>query len=233
MSCQSCPAWPGSAWSSLPRDGLRILACGKESRPVGAGQVIFREGGRTGGVTCVQSGIIALRKEDAGGNGIIVSLAGEGSLLGQAEHFCGTPAWTTAEALSPCRICFIDGATVHRVVSEHREVLVDMLRQVGGQLASAEGELLRQAVMPVRARVAALLLALRDRHGVVDAGGRVVISLPVNRMDLAALLRARRETVSRAMRALDVDGVVEFQGRSAIVPDLDALMDEVKEFTGM
>lgn len=232
-SCHTCASRCGSAWASLSHEALRILNGAKEARPYAAGQVVFHEATRLGGVYCVQAGTVALRKEDACGNAIIVTLAGAGALLGHAEFFCGSPAWTTACAVTPCRICYVGGETVQHLTEHCPEALLCVLRDVGGGLASAEGELLRQAVMPVRARVAALLLTLRERHGTVDGAGRLVISLPVNRTDLAALLRARRETVSRALRQLDDAGVVAFRGRHAIVPDLDALMDEVKDYTGL
>lgn len=232
-SCHGCRARASSAWASLPEDVLHILSDGKEVRLYGPGQVVFHEDTRPLGLFCVQSGTVALRKEDASGNGIIVALAGPGCLLGHAEYFCGTPAWTTACALCESRACFINGDTMDRVTEQSRDVLIDVLRRVGGELECAEGELLRQAVMPVRARVAALLLSLRDHHGSVDSDGRLVITLPVSRADLAALLRARRETVSRALHQLASDGVVTVRGRAAIVPDLDVLMDEIKEFTGM
>ena len=57
--------------------------------------------------------------------------------------------------------------------------------------------------------------------------GVLTLQLPLSRKDVAAVLGARRESIARAIRALEDDGVATFRGRAVRVPDLDTLLDEI------
>jgi CRP/FNR family transcriptional regulator len=69
---------------------------------------------------------------------------------------------------------------------------------------------------------------LKERFGTAGDDGSIVMELPLARQDIAALLGARPETVTRTLHALEVDGVARFSGRTAVIPDLDLLLDEVE-----
>jgi hypothetical protein len=47
------------------------------------------------------------------------------------------------------------------------------------------------------------------------------------------MLGARPESLSRAIRELSDAGVAVFEGRDVMIPDLDALIDEVEQAGGV
>ncbi len=81
----------------------------------------------------------------------------------------------------------------------------------------------------VRERVARLLVELVDRFGAEGPDGALSLTLPLARQDMAALLGVRAESIARAVRALEVDGVARFSGRQVTIPSLDPLLAELPE----
>ena len=57
----------------------------------------------------------------------------------------------------------------------------------------------------------------------------MTFTLPFTRQLLASLIGARTESLSRAIRALEMAGVARFDGRTVVVPDLDGLLDEIEQ----
>ena len=69
---------------------------------------------------------------------------------------------------------------------------------------------------------------LKDLLDRVDEEGNIVLTLPLTRTDLACLVGVRPESLSRGIRQLEEAGVASFQGKEVVVPDLDALLDEIE-----
>ena len=95
-------------------------------------------------------------------------------------------------------------------------------------LEDAEDKLMKGMTLSVRARFAHLLLVLKDRHTkAVKDNKSLVLELPLARKDLAAMIGIRPETLSRAIRQLEEDGVAEFSGRTVRVADISCLINEL------
>ena len=82
--------------------------------------------------------------------------------------------------------------------------------------------------LQVRARLAQLLLSLRKHHGTVDDAGNLRIKLPMSLRDMASAIGTRPESLSRAIRAMELSGTATFKGKNVTVQDLDDLLDEVE-----
>lgn len=229
VSCFTCQNREKSEWCVLSEEDLDILNGAKICNTYQPGQVIFYQGNPCLGVYCVESGAVALRKMDANGNSALVRMAHAGQTLGYRTFFEGTGYTATAEALAVARICFIDRAAVAKLLERTPALGLRFLHRMAEDLRSAEENRLQTASLPVRTRLAHLLLTLKDRYANVDDDGTMTIELPLARQDIAAILGTRPETVARTIRALEDDGVVQFDGRLAVVQDLDALLDEIEE----
>ncbi len=92
---------------------------------------------------------------------------------------------------------------------------------------TADDEKLESASRSVRERVARLVLLLADRYGVEVPGQGFALELPLARQDMAAMLGVRAESVARAVRALEDDGVASFDGRAVTIPCIERLMGEL------
>jgi len=227
-SCFTCQNRDRSAWCTLTDDEMKVLSGHKVGNTYAPGQVIFYEGNTCLGIHCIEDGSVALRKGDASGEAVVVGLRGSGDTLGYLAYFSGRGYSSTAVALTQSRICFIDRAVVRSLLQRNPSLGLGFLKKMAGQVADAERDHVRAMTLPLRARVAHLLLVLKDRSASVDDSGAIVIDLPLPRRDLAAMVGARPESLSRVLRDLEDAGVARFAPRQAVVPDLDALLDEVE-----
>jgi CRP/FNR family transcriptional regulator len=227
-SCFGCQSRHRTEWSTLQGDDLELLERAKTCNVYEPGQVVFYEGNACLGIHCVESGSIKLRRSSPKGDDIVVGLAGPGATLGYLAYFGDRGYTTTAEALTPCRVCFIDRAAVKTLIHKSPSVGLAFLRRLSDDVDRSEQERVKALALPLRARVAHLLLVLKDRSASADDEGRLTIELPLSRKDLAAMLGTRPESLSRLIRDFATDGVAHFGPREVVVPDLDTLLDELE-----
>jgi CRP-like cAMP-binding protein len=230
--CSACPVMCRTEWSSLPDPEVTRLEQHKSSRIYNPGEVVFPQGGRCEGVFCIRSGTVALRKGNSQGQTVITRLLHPGQTLGYRTFFSGGIYTATALALTRSEICFVGEELVRSLVRQNPSLAERFLKHLAQDLRSAEEAKLSHVMRPVRARLAELLLALADRYGEDGDDGTLDLELPLARQDMAALIGVRPESVARAIRALDDDGVAHFDGRHVRIPDLDALMHEVDHGDG-
>src|SRR5439155_4631157 len=74
----------------------------------------------------------------------------------------------------------------------------------------------------VSTRVSNRLRDLAAAHGVIDRDG-VRLGLPLTQEELARMVGASRETVNRVLAALAHRGLIRFEGRTYVIPNLEAL----------
>ncbi len=225
--CFACQTRERSEWCTLVPDEVRQLNAAKTRNIYRTGQTVFYQRNPCLGIYCIMEGTVALRKSDAAGNSVIVRLAEAGQTIGYRAFFAKSPYEVSAEAVTDSTICFIDHAAVQRLLEQNPSIGHHFLRRLAQDLEKSEQARLDADTLSVRARLAHLLLVLKDSYGRVDDDGNIIIELPLARHDMAAMIGARPESTSRAIKALQSDHVVRFEGRDAIVDDLDRLLDEI------
>lgn len=231
-SCLTC-AWRADAeWGVLSDEDLRRLDAARSFNAYRPGQVVYTQGHPALGVFCIESGEVLLRRTDEHGTAAVTALVPAGRALGYRALLGGVPYEETAEAASEARLCFIDRAMVRELLDKDCRLGHRFFRRVAEDLTASEQARIDMATLGVRQRFAHFLLTLKDRRGRVDADGSILLDLPLARQDIASLLGARPETVTRTVRALEEDGIATFDGRTVRIPDLDALLDELEERSG-
>jgi CRP-like cAMP-binding protein len=228
INCFTCQMRERTEWCQLAGNDLRALNQAKVCNVYESGQIVFYQGNPCLGIFCVESGTVAVRKADNHGNSALVRLIHAGQTLGYRSYFGGSNYTAGAEALTRCQVCFIDREAVKKLLAGNPSVGLLFLKHSADDLEASEEARLHSATLTVRARVAHLLLALKDRFATVDDEGTLTIELPMSRRDMADIVGTRPETIARTIRSLETDDVAIFKGRRVTVRDLDALLDELE-----
>lgn len=134
-------------------------------------------------------------------------------------------AWTgaspaeTALALEPCLVHEFPMAALLPLCAEHADLTRALLACVATR--GREAVLERQALMTqdIMGRLATWLL----QHATPQADGRASLQLRQQKKDLASELGVTPETLSRSLRQLQQQGLLEMQGYRLRLPDLAAL----------
>ena len=79
----------------------------------------------------------------------------------------------------------------------------------------------------VKNRFLNLLMVLYERFGHLNENGESVLELPLSRQDIAALIGASPETISRSITRVQDEGLVRFKGRQVVLQDIDELTRQI------
>jgi CRP/FNR family transcriptional regulator len=224
--CSTCPGHDRSEWSALNEEELEHLDRARVTKEYMPGEIVFHEGDDCHGVYCLEEGLIGVRKTSAGGNSILLHLENPGNTMGYRAFLAGEQYHASAEALEPCRVCFINAATVHSLLAQSPALGLRYLERVSRNLGAAEEKILQNATLSVRARFAYLLTVLVDRYAPNKRQSPIEFELPLSRHDLASMIGTTPESMSRTIAKMEQDGIAIFSGRNVIVQELDALVQE-------
>ena len=228
VNCLECRLRRRNEWRVLAEEELKLLAQSRKCRLYRAGEAIFFEGEPSHGIYCITSGTVAIRKIDADGNAVLVQLAYPGDTLGYRGLLLDENRCSSAEALGSSKVCFIDQRIVRTLLDRNPALGLQFLRRVTADLDDAYAKLLQNASFSNRTKFIHLLLVLMNRHGRTATDGSRVMQLPLSRRDMASMIGARHETLSRIIGRLEEDGIARFSGRTVHVTRPHYLLDEIK-----
>jgi len=218
-------------WSQIGLEDRLSLAKAVRSRIYGPGEILFRQGEENNGLFCFQSGLAGLRRSDGNGNSAILRLIRPGDVVGYPAFLGRRTHPNTAEILVPSKICFIEASQLRWVLKRNPGLTESLLQRVLADLDRTEINCASLLTAGLRGRLLHLLLSFYESYGERLAEGICAVELPVQRKDLAALLGAKPESVSRLISRLDEEGIVRFEGRRVTFPDLESLLTEVSSFS--
>lgn len=228
--CADCTTCAKAEWSVLDAEGEQRLTQIRRTAVYGEGETIFHQGDDSLGVYCVETGNLLLRQFDAFGNETDFCAIIGGETLGCRSFFADQRHAATAIALTPCRVCFVEGAGLRGLIHDYPDLAAGFLRTLARDRGPQDALLTRNPLLPARVRVINLLLILtRQVNGQAGQGalGEVEFVLPISRSQIAAMVGVRGETLSRTLASLGEEGLCNVAGRKVVIPDHQRLVREV------
>jgi CRP/FNR family cyclic AMP-dependent transcriptional regulator len=203
-SCIGCPLIADKIFCDLSKIALVGLddISSQASYPKGA--TLFVEGQEPRGVFVVCSGRVKLSAGSAGGKTLILRIAESGEVVGLPSTISGKPYEVTAEALEPIQANFIRREPFLKFLREHGEARYLALS------GSAAGKLARY------------LLDFAQAHG-KPVGGKVRATMILTQEEIAEMIGASRETVTRLLATFKRRGLIEVHGSSLVIKDIAGL----------
>ncbi len=214
-------------WEALTADDIDLFNRKVVCREYKAGSVVFGQGDRCKGLYLVERGLVAVRKIDGMGQSAIVRLAPQGHSLGYRPLLAKENHRATAEVINDAQICFVDASTMNRLLLNNPKLGARFLELTAQTLGGAEARLFQVAALSVRTRIVHILILLREHYGKTTRDGTIFLDLPMSRRDLADMIGARPESVSRNMRDLMNDGLISLSGRTVRINRLELLVEEL------
>jgi len=182
------------------------------------GSVVLREGDRTDNIYFVVNGGLKVLVSDEDGREVILSMLGPGELFGELGVLDDSSRSATVVATQNSDLVTIAKSDFQRCLMSNFDVSLFIMRGLAQRLRQADRKIESLALMDVYGRVARLLLDLAE-----DVDGHKVVTKKLTKQDIAKMIGASREMVSRVMKDLQQQGLIdEADGRIALGPELDA-----------
>jgi CRP/FNR family cyclic AMP-dependent transcriptional regulator len=218
---------PGCTWSAdvlrkLPllselddADFARLLAAARR-RTFPARAFVLRAGETPDGLYVVVSGRVRLVHQDQDGRALIAEIYGPGELFGEMGLMDGSASPANVVASEECELVFIPRENALECMTSSPVAALSLLRTSLTRLYKAHRQMANLALTPVYGRVAQVLVT--NGH---EAEGEWHVD--VGSEQIAAMVGASREMVSRVLRCMIEKRVVRRFKRRLIVIDRGAL----------
>ena len=218
--------------AELPQDLREELNKICQLRSVEKGQIIAHPGEVSDLVGFVSDGILRMQKTLPDGRQHVVGLLVPGDVFGRV--FDGAMQFSI-EAATDAKIFLFPRPAFEALLSASPELDRLMLLHFLNEIDRTRDWMVILSNPKVRGRLAGFLLMLCTRFRNIDGmlgsmNGMLTINIPISRADLAHLLGARAESISRAFHALADDGIIDIIRPDLIVlRNIEDLADEAGE----
>ena len=193
------------------------------SRIYPRGAVVFHEGNIARGVYVLSSGRVKVSISSADGKKLIIRVAKSGDVLGLYAGLTGRPFEATAEMVEGGRVDFVSRTDLLNLMGRQQSFSSDLVEMFSRQFSEFVDNtrmlLLSESALEKLAR-----LIVRWGH---DFGERttegVRFQILLTQEEIAQMIGASRETVTRLFSALKRDKIIRVKRDALWIRDSDAL----------
>jgi len=175
---------------------------------------IIGAGDPTDSLYIIIDGRVKVMMCDEQGREVILSILGRGEFFGEMGLLDDSPRSASVVTLEPCELLSISKIDFKRSLAENFDLSLMVMRGLVKRLREADSKIGSLALMDVYGRVARLLLEMAE-----DVDGEKIVVKKVSKQDIAKMIGASREMVSRVMKDLQLGGYIEVRGRSLVLRD--------------
>jgi CRP/FNR family transcriptional regulator len=200
---------PGTAPLLTPRQRQQLLGIATRLR-VPARLVLYREETEATSIFIVAGGVVKTFRDLPSGRRWVTAFLFRNDLFGLAEKGVYV---RTAQAITPVTLYRIKYDALTDMLRRDPELEFQFLCKVTHELREAQRQTIVVGRKDAPGRLAMFIQELEEHTRRPNDGGRSVIDMPMSRSDTASYLGLSLESVSRATRALERQGIVKFIDR--------------------
>ena len=193
---------------------LALLARVVTRKSYARGSQILGAGDPTDSLYILISGRIKVFMSDLDGKEVILAMLEPNEFVGEMGLIDNSPRSANVVALESCEVVCIAKADFKRCLAENFEMAMTVMRGLVKRLRDADNQIGSLALMDVYGRVARLLLEMAD-----DVAGEKVVAKKLSKQDIARMIGASREMVSRVMKHLQEAGFIELRADAIVIRD--------------
>ena len=201
-------------FASFPEEQLRVIATTVTRRSAARANTIMAAGDATDSLYIVLSGRLKVMMSDSDGKEVILAILGPGEFFGEMGLIDEEPRSASVVTLEPCELLSIAKRDFRKCLAENFEMSMAVMRGLVRRLREADRKIGSLALLDVYGRVSRLLLDMAE-----TVNGEKIVTKRLPKQDIAKMIGASREMVSRVMKDLQVGGYIEMRGSSIVLRD--------------
>ena len=182
---------------------LDRLAAASMRRRFERGRTICAEGEPSKSMFILLSGRAKVQRSDSEGKEVILAMLGPGEFFGEMSLIDEEPRSASVIALEATEVVSVGKDAFKSLLVQSPDMCASVMRGLVRRLREADRKIQTLALLDVYGRVARVLLDLAD-----DVGGQRVVRNVPPRQEIAKMIGASREMVSRVMKGLEQEGYI-------------------------
>ena len=177
------------------------------------GEVIVEQGKKSNALFILLNGRARVVTADSRGREVILATLQPGDHIGEMSLIDNEPHSATVRAEVQTDVLMLGRSEFARCLPENSSMAYAVMRGLVQRLRHADRKIESLALMDVYGRVARALLEFATETG----DGEMLIREKISRQDIAKMVGASREMVSRVMKDLEERGFIQTQENGSIV----------------
>lgn len=199
-------------FAGLADSQLDTLASASLRRSFPRNRTIVAEGEPSQSLYLLLSGRAKVQRSDAEGKEVILAIIGSGEFFGEMSLIDDAPRSASVITIEPCDFIAIQKDSFKATLAQSPDMAMQIMRGLVKRLREADKKIETLALLDVYGRVARVLL---DFSETID--GERVVKGKLPRQEIAKMIGASREMVSRVMKGLESDGFISTQPEGRLV----------------
>lgn len=192
-------------FSALSTHQLAQLADAVTKRRVKRGELIVEQGKKSNALFILLSGRARVVMIDRRAREVILDVLSAGDYVGEISLIDGKSHTANVQAEVQCDLLVLGHAEFTRCLNENHAMSNSVIKGLVQRLRKADEKISSLALMDVYGRVAQTLMGFSEEAG----EQRLVIRDKITRQDIAKMVGASREMVSRVMRDFEEQGFIK------------------------
>ena len=191
----------------------QVLSC-VQHRSYPRNSFILRAGEETDALYLVLSGRVKVLIPDEEGHEVILSILGPHEYFGEMGLLDDQARSASVETLESCEMLRLSKAGFTNILKDNFELAMLIIRNLVKRLREADRKIESLALIDVYGRVARLLIDMAK-----NLDGRWVVEHAPPKQEIARMIGASREMVSRVVKDLQGKGLIRAEKRRIYVLD--------------
>lgn len=180
------------------------------------GEIIVEQGKKTNALFILLNGRARVITADSRGREVILATLHPGDHIGEMSLIDNEPHSATVRAEVQTDVLMLGRLEFARCLPENSSMAYAIMRGLVQRLRQADRKIESLALMDVYGRVARSLLEAAEAGG-DETDGVLLIRDKISRQDIAKMVGASREMVSRVMKDLEERGFIKTQDNGLIL----------------
>ena len=201
-------------FANVPEEQLRMLTVVVARKSVSRSTTVMAGGDATDSLYIVLSGRLKVMMSDSEGKEVILAILGPGEFFGEMGLIDDSPRSASVVAMESCELLSVAKRDFKKCLAENFEMAMAVMRGLVRRLREADRKIGSLALLDVYGRVARLLLDMSE-----TVNGEKVVTKRLPKQDIAKMIGASREMVSRVMKDLQMGGYIEVRGSTIVLRD--------------
>lgn len=195
-------------FSGLEQAELDAISSHAVTRSFPKNSIIINEGDTTDSLYVILSGKVKVYLSDEQGKEIILNMLGPDEYFGELALLDRSPRSASVMTVEPTRVSIVHKADFDACLTNNPGIALKLIETLAQRMRQLTENVKNLALLDVYGRIARVLLNMATETD----DGTLVIQEKLTQQDIAKMVGASREMVSRIMKDLTTGGYIKSEG---------------------